>query len=271
MTCERAQPPAGEDGDAQRGARIVSLSPGVTATLVELGVGELLVGRTPWCSGVSNAPAVGTLLDIDAEALVRADPTLIFVQPPAQGIPAALIDLAQTKGWSVVPIQLASLSDCKRAVKDIAAACAPLMDGAARAPLHAKMEQLSTAFDAATAPISGAANRRILSVLCGEEDADLLAFGIDTYLMDALRDMGFAAALDRVGYQSLGQEDLVRLKPDILILLGRGQSTARFDTLAAGGTRVVRIEEPALLQPGGGITPSLGRLRARLASEVQRP
>jgi ABC-type hemin transport system substrate-binding protein len=271
FACERPEPSTPPDGDAQRAARIVSLSPGVTATLVELGIEKLVVGRTPWCSGVSNAPAVGTLLDIDAEAIVRANPTLIFVQPPAQGIPAALIDLAQKKGWSVVPIQLASLADCKRAVRDIAAACAPLLDEAARAQMQDRVGQLSTAFDAATAPITEAANKRILSVLCGEEDADLLAFGIDTYLMDALQSMGFAAALDRAGYQSLGQEDLLRLKPDIVILLGRGRSTARFDTLVAGGTRVVRVQESALLQPGGGITASLDRLRARLVFEVQSP
>lgn len=269
--CERTEPAPPQSADAQRAARIVSLSPGVTATLVELGAAHLLVGRTPWCVGAPNVPAVGTLLDIDAEALVRASPTLVFVQPAAQGIPSTLVDLAQVKGWSVVPIQLVTLDDCRRAVKDVAAVCAPLCGDPQRGQMREDAARLGAAFDAATAPIAGASGKRILAVLCAEEDAELLAFGSDSYLMEALAAQGFTAAVPRAGYQALGLEDLLRIRPDIMILLGRGAADARFDSLLEGDTTILRLDEPALLQPGGGITLALGRLRARLASEVQPP
>ncbi len=131
--------------------------------------------------------------------------------------------------------------------------------------------RLSAELDAATAPVEGAAGTRVLAVLCGEESADLLAFGTDSYLMETLRAQGFSAALDRAGYQSLGQEDLLRVSPDILLCLGRGGTAARFDAPADGGMKVLRLNEPALLQPGGGITESLVRVRALLAAEVHAP
>ncbi|MFM7480399.1 MAG: ABC transporter substrate-binding protein [Planctomycetota bacterium] len=268
-SCERTEPAATHAADSTREVRIVSLSPGITSTLAELGAADLLVGRTPWCIGAPSAPTVGTLLDIDAEALLRANPTLVFVQPPAQGIPTTLVDLAQVKGWSVVPIPLSTLADCRRAVADVAAACAPLCSSERREQIHEQSLRLSAAFDAVTAPIADAAGQRVLAVLCGEEGTDLLAFGTESYLMEVLQAQGFAPALERVGYQSLGQEDLRRVRPDIILLLGKRGVDAHFDALTARGTKVLRLNEPALLLPGGGITASLGRMRALLVSEVK--
>lgn len=270
-SCERTEPSALHPADAPRSARIVSLSPGVTATLVELGAADLLVGCTPWCVAPSDVPAVGTLLDIDAEALVRANPSLVFVQPPAQGIPSVLVELAQRKRWTVVPIPLSTLADCRRAITDVAAVCGSVCPVERREQLQVEAARLGAELDAATAPINGAAGTRVLAVLCGEESADLLAFGTDSYLMESLRAQGFAAALDRAGYQSLGQEDLLRVHPDIMLLFGRGGTDARFDALADGGMKVLRLNEPALLHPGGGITESLVRVRSLLAAEVNEP
>lgn len=269
--CERSESALPPVADAPDTARVVSLSPGVTATLAALGAEDLLVGRTPWCVGAPNTPAVGTLLDVDAEALVRAKPTVIFVQPAAQGIPSALVELAQAHGWSVVPIPLATLADCRRAVKDVSTVCMPLCSEERRLQMQREASRLGAAFDAAVAPLPGSAGKRVLAVVCGEEGADLLAFGTESYLMEVLQAQGFAPALERVGYQSLGNEDLLRTNPDIVILLGRQMTDARFDTPTAGGAKVVRLDEPALLQPGGGITESLLRMRSRLASEVQVP
>ncbi|NBX35622.1 MAG: hypothetical protein EBR10_00105 [Planctomycetes bacterium] len=270
-SCERGESPAARQADAPRAARIVSLSPGVTATLVELGAKDLLVGRTPWCSGAPHTPAVGTLLDIDAEALVRANPTLLFVQPPVQGLPAALVDLAQMKGWTVFPVQLATFDDCRRAVRDVASACAPFCEEGQRTEMHVHAGRLCAALDEATKPLGGASGKRLLAVLCGQEDADVLAFGIDSYLMEALQSMGFDPALERMGYQSLGREDLLRIKADIVILLGRRGDDDRCGFPTDDTQRVLRVDEPALLQPGGGIAASLGRLRSLLATEVQAP
>ena len=54
------------------GARIVSLSPSITASLIDMGVGEHLVGRSAFCEkGVASIPVVGDLYTVDYERLLR--------------------------------------------------------------------------------------------------------------------------------------------------------------------------------------------------------
>ena len=86
--------PVGNHSAKLQAVRVVSLSPGLTATMVALGVSDRLVGRTPWCEVSTDVPIVGSLLDLNAEALVMVRPTVILLQPPAQGEIGGLSDLA---------------------------------------------------------------------------------------------------------------------------------------------------------------------------------
>jgi ABC-type Fe3+-hydroxamate transport system substrate-binding protein len=61
--------------------RIVSLVPSDTYTLVRLGVGERLVGRTDYCvepaSELSRVPTVGGTKNVDVDRVVALDPDLV--------------------------------------------------------------------------------------------------------------------------------------------------------------------------------------------------
>jgi ABC-type Fe3+-hydroxamate transport system substrate-binding protein len=62
--------------------RIVSLVPSDTETLFDLGVGELVVGRTRYCvepaDRVADIPTVGGTKDIDIDQIMALAPDLIL-------------------------------------------------------------------------------------------------------------------------------------------------------------------------------------------------
>jgi ABC-type Fe3+-hydroxamate transport system substrate-binding protein len=61
--------------------RIVSLSPGITDALFEIGAGSLVVARSDYCdypAEVSRLPRVGTSLTPNYETITRLSPTLII-------------------------------------------------------------------------------------------------------------------------------------------------------------------------------------------------
>jgi ABC-type Fe3+-hydroxamate transport system substrate-binding protein len=74
LGCHRAAP-------AGAGARLVSLSPGITDALFEIGAGPSVVARSDYCDfppEVSRLPRVGTSLTPSYETITRLAPTLII-------------------------------------------------------------------------------------------------------------------------------------------------------------------------------------------------
>ena len=57
--------------------RVVSLVPSDTYTVIALGAGERLVGRTTWCEH-GDAPTVGGTKDVDVEAVLALAPQLVI-------------------------------------------------------------------------------------------------------------------------------------------------------------------------------------------------
>lgn len=67
--------------EAKAVQRIVSLSPNVTETIYALGKGELLVGRSDYCTYPEEAlalPSVGTLYTPSLEKLLALEPTMVI-------------------------------------------------------------------------------------------------------------------------------------------------------------------------------------------------
>ena len=70
-----------ENLESATDVRIVSFSPGITQTLVDLGLSSKIVGRTAFCKSISKTiPVVGSYLDIDYERLLRLKPTHVLIQ-----------------------------------------------------------------------------------------------------------------------------------------------------------------------------------------------
>ncbi len=82
---------AGDGGDADAGAfRIVSLSPAITDILLDLGLGEYVVGRGAWEEQLgAEIPRVGDLSNLDLEGLIALGPTDVILQAGRRGTPAA--------------------------------------------------------------------------------------------------------------------------------------------------------------------------------------
>jgi ABC-type Fe3+-hydroxamate transport system substrate-binding protein len=71
---------------SRSGARIVSLSPGITDALYAIGAGSLVVARSDYCDyppEVTRLPRVGTSITPNYEAIARLEPTLIVSEDNA--------------------------------------------------------------------------------------------------------------------------------------------------------------------------------------------
>lgn len=240
---------------------VVSLSPAITQTLVALGVGSELVGRTPWCPG--DAPVVGSLLDLDAEAMTAARPCVILVQPPAQGMDPTVVSLAARLGAAVHAWPLATLGDVRVLLEQLPAAAAP-GDAAAQA----RAAELRQALDAACAPLDWPAKQTVLVVQSGE---GRLACGPDTYIGEFLAACGVPNALKRGAWQTLTLEDIVALRPTVLITIGAAPTNWATDACARSGARWVAINDDALLVPSGTLGEGLARMRSALVQKRAEP
>jgi ABC-type Fe3+-hydroxamate transport system substrate-binding protein len=58
--------------------RIVSLVPSDTHSIVALGAGERLVGRTTWCEHGEGVATVGGTKDVDVDAVIALEPDLVI-------------------------------------------------------------------------------------------------------------------------------------------------------------------------------------------------
>jgi ABC-type hemin transport system substrate-binding protein len=174
----------------------VSLSPAISATLADLGVGDAVVGRTPWCWAVPDGvPAVGSLLEIDYERLIATSPVAVLVQPGIGGVdPERLGDvIAMLEGLRELPPvagddrAIARLESRRREISDLLAGEPP-----------------------ADAP-------RVLLLVSAEPPT---AAAGETFLDELLRAAGGRNALEsRRGYIGLSLEEIVALAPDATVVL----------------------------------------------------
>lgn len=255
--------------------RIVSLSPAISRTLVDLGMGDAIVARTPYCDSVpASVPVAGTHLDFDAERLVSVAPTHLLVQAPAQGVDPALTSLATERGIALKAWRLERVSEVAALVRALPAAIGASSDARLVAKADATADDLDALAARAAAPSQGGL-RALLLVTTDP----LGAAGADTFLDDVARSLGWRNAVTQRGYPSLSHEDLVRLAPDLIVVVRdtaeRDDATLRAQVLAsdelvaryAGVFHVVR--DPDALLPSSALLGVAKKLGA-IASEPPR-
>jgi ABC-type hemin transport system substrate-binding protein len=215
-------------------------------------------------------PVVGTLLDVDAEAMVRAAPTMVLVQPPAQGTDPALARLAAAHGWGVQEWRINSLDDARAAMDGLASAVSgaePAIADAVRARHAAWCATLDAALEPLPASAAGSDEERVLVMMGGLEG---ISFGRGTYIDDALVRLGAANALERSGYPALSVEDIVRIAPTTVIVIG-GSGAARLQPIDSLAARVIQLPPDGLAVPGGRLPHGLKALRDALAQGRAAP
>jgi ABC-type Fe3+-hydroxamate transport system substrate-binding protein len=217
--------------------RIVSLSPALTRTLVDVGVvgsvpaagaagadderetAARLVGRTPFCDAADpSVPAIGSLLDLDYERLIRADPTHILVQPPVAGLDPELVRLAARRGWAVESFRLDDLADIEAMLARLGDALGPGLP-------KPSAERLGRAISDRIAAISALRQAAAVERLDGERVVllvgidPLVAVGRGTFLSSILTAGGRVNAIAASGYPELTMEDLVGIHPAAILLI----------------------------------------------------
>ena len=200
-----AEPPSG--GPADPRPRVVSLSPAMTTTLLDLAPEARLVGRTPWCRGADSATVVGTLEGVDAELLVQIRPDVVLVQPPAAGVDPVILRLRDRLGFRLIAHRLDGLADVRATVDALVAAA--VVESTASETWSASVGE---------PPADGMTTGRRILLLHGLDP--FRAVGTDTYLDETIESSGAVNALQRPGWIELGVEAIVSLEPDVVVVIG---------------------------------------------------
>lgn len=257
---ETPSSPAGAASEAT-GAhhiRIVSLSPAISRTLVDLDIADLIVGRTPYCASLDRAiPVVGDLHDLDYEMLIRVRPTHVLVQPPASGINPRVVEMAEKRNWSLHMWRLDRFTDIGELVKDLPnVVFTNSIEGKYHALVRASelldgMLKIVESYD----PDAPSSPRTLL--IFGVDPVS--AFGTETYLYEVFAALGGRNATDVKGYPQFTLEDVARMNPEAVILVRPGverDDRAVFGPIARMEIDAVKHDRLAVLTHPDALLPS---------------
>lgn len=187
----------------QSEVRIISLSPGITNTLIDAGFENLLVGRSTFCFYADQQiPIVGDLRTIDYERLLQLSPTHLFVQETASGIDNHLLELSTQEKFELHAWPINRVSDIQNLYGDVTE-----MFGDARLSL----QLIPSEKQSIPSPI--------LVVTQGVEGSAGLCFGKETYIDDILQSMGVKNVVLQSGWISLSLENIGHLEPKAIIVV----------------------------------------------------
>jgi ABC-type hemin transport system substrate-binding protein len=219
---------------------------------------------------------VGDLNRIDYERLVRLNPTHIVLQPPSTGIDAGLIRLATergivVRGWP----HLDGVADIRRLVHELPGSVAG--DGTV---LNSRMAVRAAEIEAALDDLLDPRNKPRFSddVMVIGRMNPVLAFGRGTYLDDVLSALGARNAVASRGWVQLSLEDVIRINPQVIVLVAGGASggeptdLSRLHDLPVGAAesgRVAVLRHPDALLPSSAIVEVAAALR-RILVELNR-
>lgn len=254
--CDRAEPPAATATN-QAPARIVSLSPAITSTVSLLGAGDQIVGRTPWCRAVPAEVAVAwDGISVDAERLVALRPTIILVQSTVSGGPREDVEsIASGRGWTVQSWRLDRLEDVRAMIAGVGDALG--------GPAKSSAESMLARFDAACSRSSSVQSLGRVILLFGSDPP--MAFGPGSYVDDLWRSLGGTNAIEQGAYPELTVEQVARLDPDWVVVVGSSRladAVAHWPLAAARSGRILLASDPGLLEPGAAAIAAVEALRS---------
>jgi len=250
LGCQAVEP----EPSAKVSARIVSLSPALTDTVIALGQGSALVGLSRYCSAPKGGdlPRLGGVQDAPTESVLNLKPTLVLTSDSVHG-PAKKLRLA---GLEVASFSEGGLADILGNLEALGRMIGqPEQGKSLRLETEKKIQQLR--------PKTPAENNRALLVFSskGEPVRQLWAAGPNGWLGELLVAAGFENVLvSGPSYAQLSTEALLVLKPDLIIELNGSSNDqagpiskrwGAFKSLpAVRNQRLHRLSGEALLRPG---------------------
>ncbi len=257
--------------------RIVSLSPALTRTLVDLRLEDHIVGRTEFSRSVdSQIAVVGNLYELDYERLIRLQPTHVFVQPPAGGVDTQLQRLCRSRGWELRQWKINTIHDIQRTIRELPLAVFSANDGRRAGATRRAAELLDAIADAVSPPQEELWGGPTLLVADTEP---VLAFGQRTYLDDCLVALGGRNVVEAEGWVELSLEDVVRLDPAAIILVRDRRPAdaappdrvlAKLDIAAVRNGRMKVLFHPDAVLPSSSVIGVARELR-RVLQELREP
>lgn len=213
-------------------ARIVSLAPSITETLVELGLIDNIVAVTTfdkYPAAITKKPVVGGLLDISIERIVRERPTVVFALVEE----GRYLDRLDDLGIVVRYVDHRSVSGIFKSIKSISQYCD------IRAKGHGKLQQLRGAMQVLGAQLPWHKEDLSVLIVVGRESSSsgvesVYVSGRDGYYHDLVQLGGFKNAYTgpTLAVATLSKEGLYQIDPDIIIEMVGDSSTVSLDDKA---------------------------------------
>jgi iron complex transport system substrate-binding protein len=284
--CEGPAPP---DEHRSGRRRIVSLAPALTQMVCALGAeGDLVgVGRHDVCSPI-GLRVVGHFQNVNTEAVLDARPTHVLAMYTAGAVPDHLERLARVQGFRLIVYAYPnSIDDVVRMLVTDHGAAGNVGDGSPPSLSHLldaaeegrrQRANIAATFARIRRLTDGRPRPRVLLVI---GVSPVMACGGGTVLDDMLEKI---AARNAVGPSpasapTFDREGLLRLRPDVILLLLPGQPPLRpngndprlaafvgLPIPAVTESRIVLINDALVLLPGT----SVQQIALRMAAAVHR-
>ena len=252
-------------------ARIVSLAPSVTDTVVALGLADRLVGVTRYCDPpLEAAPVrVGGYLDPDVEGIVALEPDLVIVIQDHEALRRQLVGL----GLEVLRVDQASLDGVLDAITLVGTACGV---GEKALELRGVLEHR---LEAVRGRVAGRPAPRTLVVVQRDHGTGnvraVWAAGRATFYDDVVHAAGGlnAVADAPADYPQLSVEGIIALRPEVILDVAADEVAARIDEAAMVAdwddvpglrARVVPLTGDRSVVPGPGIVEFVERVARAL-------
>jgi iron complex transport system substrate-binding protein len=248
-----------------RPARVISLAPSLTDTVIALGEVGRLVGVTRYDTSpeVKSLPRVGGFLDPSPEVVLGLRPDLVLWLADGGAFPAVrrIADL----GVPVLALPVVGVPDVLRAARVIGAA---LGNPAAGERLASEMDAAVRAAELAAAALP----RRSVLLVIGRDP--LVVAGPGSY-PDALLRIAGGENVVTGGrpWPIYSLEKAVADDPDLVVDAAVNEPADAIQRLAAipavKAGRVVRLPDDRVLRPGPQLPAALAQLQSALRSELR--
>jgi ABC-type hemin transport system substrate-binding protein len=230
--CGGEQAAAPRNGSEQESeVRMAVLSPALAVMLHDLGLEDHIVARHGWDLALDRSlPVAGDQTGLDYEVLLRVNPTHVLLEWGARPLPARLEELSARRGWSIQNHRLLTLEDVQNTTRELHERFAPAEETWEDTALARRMAAAFTKQPA----LEGAG--RILLLYSVRPPT---ALGPGSAHQQVLESIGGVPALTNGSpFITMDLEDVLRLAPDGIILIGTGaggeqDDAGRFGRIAA--------------------------------------
>lgn len=274
---------AGCDRDTQelaaastRDMRIVTLAPAISQMLVDMDMGDKLVGVSEWdMAAPKGLPVVGNFTDVQTEAMLEVAPTHVLMMVGKEGAPTQLQRLADEGAFTLTtwnyPHTIADVADIVYQQGSEHTLGAVLQAETRAQRLRQDMLAKLDAIRAATAELP----RRRTLVVIGSQPLMASGPGTVNHELIAIAGGSNAAAEATVRAPVYDNESLLALAPEVIVLMmpGSGPLSENDQRLGAWASlpipaneqgRVTLINDPLAVLP----STSLPRIAAELAKAI---